>query len=100
MALPSGKVRVYQRDDDGSLEFVGEDRLDHTPKDEDVRVRIGNAFDITAERVVTDSRRVSDRVNEEAVDVKIRKDASLGVHVAYERIWTYAWGVSWPIEFT
>jgi hypothetical protein len=48
--LPKGRVRVYKQDTDGSLEFVGEDRIDHTPKDETVRVKMGNAFDIVGER--------------------------------------------------
>jgi len=55
LPLPKGKVRAYKRDDaDGSLEFIGEDLIDHTPKNERVRIRLGNAFDVTAERVQTD----------------------------------------------
>jgi len=46
MALPKGKMRVYKRDVDGALQFIGEDEIDHTPKDEKVRVLIGNAFDV------------------------------------------------------
>lgn len=48
IALPKGRVRLYQEDkDDSSLEFIGEDAIDHTPADEDVRLTIGNAFDIS-----------------------------------------------------
>jgi hypothetical protein len=54
MPLPKGVVRMYKKDDDGALQFVGEDRIDHTPQDERVRLRMGNAFDIVAERVQTD----------------------------------------------
>ncbi len=54
LALPGGVVRVYQRDRDGALQLVGEDRIDHTPRDETVRVRMGNAFDVVAERTQTD----------------------------------------------
>ena len=51
MPLPAGKVRVYKQDpDDNALEFVGEERIDHTPKDEELSLQIGNAFDIVGER--------------------------------------------------
>ena len=51
MALPKGKVRLYKRDEaDGSLEFIGEDQIDHTPKDETVKLHIGDAFDVVGER--------------------------------------------------
>ena len=48
--LPQGRVRFYRRDQDGQVEFTGENQIDHTPKDEIVRVYTGNAFDITGER--------------------------------------------------
>jgi hypothetical protein len=55
MPLPRGKVRVYKRDDaDGTLEFVGEDLIDHTPKDEKVLIKLGQAFDVVGERTQTD----------------------------------------------
>ncbi len=55
MPLPKGKVRAYKQDDaDGTLEFVGEDLIDHTPKDENVLVKLGKAFDVVGERVQTD----------------------------------------------
>ncbi|MBS1704924.1 MAG: DUF4139 domain-containing protein [Armatimonadetes bacterium] len=50
MALPTGKVKVFQRDKSGSLQLLGEDRIDHTPKNEKVSLNIGRAFDIVAER--------------------------------------------------
>jgi hypothetical protein len=50
MPLPKGRVRFYRRDSDGQVEFTGENEIDHTPKDEVVRVYTGNAFDITGER--------------------------------------------------
>jgi len=52
--LPKGRLRFYRRDQDGSLQFVGENVISHTPKDETVRVYTGNAFDIVAERTRTD----------------------------------------------
>ena len=54
MPLPKGRMRFYRRDSDGSLQFIGENVIPHTPKDETVRVYTGNAFDITAERTRTD----------------------------------------------
>ncbi|MFH1055069.1 MAG: DUF4139 domain-containing protein [Candidatus Altiarchaeota archaeon] len=50
MPLPKGKVRVFKEDADGKLQFIGEDSIDHTPKDETLRILVGNAFDIVGER--------------------------------------------------
>jgi hypothetical protein len=54
--LPKGRLRFYRRDDSGALEFIGENNIDHTPKDETVRVYTGNAFDMTGERRRTNFR--------------------------------------------
>jgi len=51
MPLPQGKLRVYKADSKGILQFIGEDKIDHTPKDEKVRVMLGEAFDIVCQRV-------------------------------------------------
>jgi len=72
IALPKGKCRVYKKDEDGSLEFIGEDVIDHTPRDEKVVLYIGDAFDIVGERKQTDFRKLSDRVIEEAFEIKLR----------------------------
>ncbi len=53
IALPKGVIRVYKRDGQGNVQFVGEDRIDHTPKNETVRLKLGEAFDVTAERKQT-----------------------------------------------
>jgi hypothetical protein len=50
MPLPKGTVRVYKHDKEGNLQFVGEDRIDHTPKDEKIRVKLGEAFDVVGSR--------------------------------------------------
>ena len=55
--LPKGVVRVYKRDSAGNAQFVGEDRIDHTPKNDKVRLHLGDAFDITADKKQTDFRR-------------------------------------------
>ncbi|MGD9402979.1 MAG: DUF4139 domain-containing protein [bacterium] len=82
--LPGGKVRVFKADDDGSLEFIGEDSIDHTPKDEDVKVYVGDAFDIVAERKRTNYDRVSDRVVVESYEIRVRnhKDEAIEVVVS------------------
>ncbi len=53
MPLPAGTVRIYKRDTDGNAQFIGEDRIDHTPKNETVRLKLGESFDVTAERKQT-----------------------------------------------
>ena len=50
MPLPKGRVRFYRRNDDGQMEFTGENMIDHTPKDETVRIYTGNSFDLSGER--------------------------------------------------
>jgi hypothetical protein len=72
MPLPGGKFRVYREDADGALEFAGEDRIDHTARDEKVSVALGNAFDLVGERTERESRRVSDRIYERSVEIKLR----------------------------
>ena len=57
--LPRGVIRMYKRDSAGNAQFVGEDRIDHTPKNENVRLRLGNAFDVTADRKQTDFRKLA-----------------------------------------
>ena len=59
--LPKGPFRVYQHDADGQAEFVGQDQIDHTPKDEPVRIRIGYAFDLVVDRVQTANRKEAGR---------------------------------------
>jgi hypothetical protein len=72
MPLPAGKVRAFKADADGRLEFVGEDRIDHTPRDEKVKIKMGAAFDLKGERKVADHRRIADRVFEETIELKLR----------------------------
>ncbi|KPK69761.1 MAG: hypothetical protein AMJ84_08925 [Acidithiobacillales bacterium SM23_46] len=57
MPLPKGIVRVYKKDRAGNAQFIGEDRIDHTPKHEKVRLKLGQAFDVTADKKQTDFRR-------------------------------------------
>jgi hypothetical protein len=70
--LPRGKVRVYKADASGSQQFIGEDWIDHTPKDERVRIKLGNAFDVVGDRTQKDWRRVRDNVYEVEWEIAIR----------------------------
>jgi hypothetical protein len=72
MPLPKGTVRVYKKDKSGAEQFVGEDAIDHTPKDETVRLHVGDAFDVVAERTQTDYKVVSPREIETAWSVSLR----------------------------
>ncbi len=83
MPLPAGRIRVSQQDKaDGSLEFIGEDKIDHTPKDEDMRVKLGTAFDVVGERRQTDFQLNSrGRVIEEAFEIKVRNHKDQAVNV-------------------
>jgi hypothetical protein len=83
MPLPAGTMRVYQQDSRGGSLFAGEDHIDHTPKDEEVSLHIGNAFDIVAERKQTDYKRLSDRLYEFEYEITLRnhKDGPISVEV-------------------
>lgn len=83
MPLPAGTIRLYKKDDKGNQQFIGEDKIDHTPKDEDVRVKVGDAFDIVAERKQTDYKVIARNVYEYAYEIKIRnhKDGPITVVV-------------------
>jgi hypothetical protein len=59
MALPKGIVRVYKKDSTGSAQFIGEDGIDHTPKNEKIRLKLGDAFDITADKKQTDFKKIA-----------------------------------------
>jgi len=59
MPLPKGIVRVYKNDQSGNAQFVGEDRIDHTPKNEEIRLKLGDAFDITADKKQTNFKKAT-----------------------------------------
>jgi hypothetical protein len=94
--LPKGKIRVYKKDDDGKEQFVGEDLLDHTPKDEEVRLYLGNAFDVVGERAQTDFKNLAfNRGVEETVQIKLRNHKKETVEVMiYEHPWRWSeWSI-------
>ena len=92
MPMPAGKVRVYKSDGE-SLEFVGEDMIEHTPKDEKVRLKIGDAFDITANEVQTDNKRISDKVNEQAYEITFKNHKKENVVIEVQRYLGLNWDV-------
>ncbi len=81
--LPEGIIRVYKKDEDGSSQFIGEDRIDHTPKDEVFDITMGEAFDIVAERKQLAYRILSSCLYESEFEIRIRnhKDEDITVHV-------------------
>lgn len=77
MPLPKGIIRVYKRDSEGRAQFVGEDQIDHTPKNEQVRLKLGDAFDITAHRKQTDYKNLGrqgkfNNVSESAYEIVLK----------------------------
>lgn len=81
--LPGGIMRIYQQDSEGALQFAGEDRIQHTPKDETVTLRMGDAFDIIGERIQTDFQIIGSDVYETAFKITLRnhKDTDVIVDV-------------------
>jgi len=79
--LPKGTVRVYKADASGMLQFIGEDSIKHTPKDEEITLFIGKAFDVVCERRVMDLRKIADNVWEYDVEVEIRNHKTEGIEV-------------------
>jgi hypothetical protein len=97
MALPKGKVRLYKRDEaDSSLEFIGEDQIDHTPKDETVKLHIGDAFDIVGERKRTNFSTDSARhVMTESFEIRVRNHKDEPAEVLVKET-LYRWN-NWEI---
>jgi hypothetical protein len=96
MPLPKGRVRFYRRNDDGQVEFTGENVIDHTPRDETVRVYTGNAFDLTGERRRTDYKLDHNKhMLDESFEIKVRNHKKEPVEVrVVEHL--YRW-VTWDV---
>ena len=93
MPLPKGKMRVYKKDDDASLIFIGEDFIEHTPKDEKVRVYVGDAFDIVGERIQKDQRSIGKSSWEETWQIKLRNHKDEPVKVTVIEHLNYDWEI-------
>ena len=96
MPLPKGRVRFYRRNDDGQMEFTGENVIDHTPRDEKIRMYTGNAFDMTGERRRTDYKIENNKhMVDESFEIKIRNHKKEAVNVrVVEHL--YRW-MNWDI---
>jgi len=97
MPLPKGRVRFYRHNDDGQVEFTGENMIDHTPKDETVRIYTGNAFDITGERRRTNYTVENAKTNAtETFEIRVRNHKKEAVEVrVVERLYR---GKNWEIS--
>jgi hypothetical protein len=112
MPMPAGVVRVYQSDSKGGVQFVGEDRIAHTPKDEELNLKIGNAFDVTCERNQTDFQKVATNVyeleyaitlrNHKAVPIAVEVNEPIGgtwrmIRSSFEWTKTAAWAAKFAV---
>ncbi len=93
LPLPAGLVRVYQKDPEGNLQFIGEDRIGHTPVDETLRLQIGKAFDVIAERLQTDYRKYAPNVYETEWEIVIRNHKETDITVGVIEPMTGQWEV-------
>ena len=74
--LPKGKIKVYKQDTDTNLEFIGEDRINHTSKNEEVSINTGNAFDLVASTLVKESKQVSPRVTDRLLQITLKNNSA------------------------
>ena len=83
MPLPKGTVRVYKADKAGSKQFIGEDAIDHTPRDEKLRIKMGEAFDVVGDRKQMSWKPISDCVGESSwqIDLRNHKDTAVDVEL-------------------
>jgi hypothetical protein len=79
--MPAGVLRVYQQDSKGGVQFVGEDRIMHTPKDETLNIKIGNAFDVVCERKQIDFQKIASSVYEFEYEITLRNHKATAVAV-------------------
>jgi len=84
MPLPKGIMRVYKNDSKGNAQFVGEDRIDHTPKNETVRLKLGSAFDVTADKKQTDFRKASKHEYRTAFEITLKNAKKEAVMVTVQ----------------
>jgi hypothetical protein len=81
MPMPAGVIRVYQEDSKGGVQFVGEDRINHTPKDETLDIKIGNAFDVVCERNQIDFQKIAGNVYEFEYEITLRNHKATAITV-------------------
>ncbi len=81
MPMPAGTVRVYQADSKGGIHLAGEDRIGHTPKDETVKLKIGNAFDVVCERNQIDFQKIATNIYEFEYEITLRNHKTIPIAV-------------------
>jgi len=81
LPLPKGVIRVYKADSEGSLQFIGEDTIDHTPKDEKVKIKMGEAFDVVGERIQKDWRKLGYSLYEVEWEISLRNHKQEDIQV-------------------
>jgi hypothetical protein len=90
--LPAGVIHVYGRDSRGALQFLGDGTIPHTPAGEEVRIAIGESFDVTARRTQTDHRRLDERTEESAWRIEVRnggnRPRAVTIHESFPGEWT------------
>ncbi len=91
--LPAGRARIFKADSDGSMILLGEDRIDHTPKDESVKLTVGYAFDISAEQKIINYERLSDRVEERTFSIELRNHKDEDVTIIVEKLLYGDWEI-------
>jgi len=94
MPLPAGRIRMFKADTDGSLVLLGEDFVDHTPKDEKLNVKVGNAFDIVGEERTLSRSRVSSLVEDQVFEVELRNHKPEAVTIEVEKMLYGFWEVT------
>ena len=95
MLLPAGVIRVYKADSEGQLQFLGEDSIDHTPKDEEINIVVGSAFDVTSKKTQTDNKKVSSDMWKENYDFDA---AGKRIQTNYRKLGSDVWRGGYEIE--
>jgi len=75
LPLPKGVIKVYKQDSDKNLEFIGEDEINHTSRNDEVNIRTGKAFDLVAKTIVTDQKSIPNRISERTMKVTVRNNS-------------------------
>jgi hypothetical protein len=81
LPLPKGRVRVYKADTSGSQQLIGEDWVDHTPKDEKIKIKMGDAFDVVGQRTQKDWKRIALNLYEVEWEISLRNHKKEAVTV-------------------
>ena len=92
--LPKGKVRIFKKESDDEEEFIGEDRIAHTPKNEEVELKVGTAFDIKGECILVDTERPTKKTRREKYEIELRNQKNEDVTIEVLK----KLGTNWTIE--